>query len=70
MGKIDIDYQVLYNAFFKFQTKPNLTIHGDMCEGGLGSPPHTPTHSLRPTSPDRPPARPAPPSQLLRGQGV
>ena len=30
MGKIDIDYQVLYNAFFKFQTKPKLTGHGDL----------------------------------------
>ena len=31
-GKMDIDYQVLYNAFFKYQTKPeNMTIHGDMC---------------------------------------
>ena len=30
-GKMDIDYQVLYNAFFKYQTKPeNMTIHGDM----------------------------------------
>ena len=29
MGKIDIDYQVLHDAFFKFQTKPKLTVHGD-----------------------------------------
>jgi len=30
-GKMDIDYQVLYNAFFKYQTKPeNMTIHGDI----------------------------------------
>ena len=30
-GKIEIDYQVLYNAFFKFKTKPkNLTTHGDL----------------------------------------
>ena len=30
MGKIDIDYQVLHDAFFKFQTKPKLTGHGDL----------------------------------------
>ena len=30
MGKIDIDYQVLHDAFFKFQTKPRLTRHGDV----------------------------------------
>ena len=30
MGKIDIDYQVLHDAFFKYQTKPKLTIHGDI----------------------------------------
>ncbi|KAF9618229.1 hypothetical protein IFM89_000864 [Coptis chinensis] len=30
MGKMDIDYQVLHDAFFKFQTKPKLTTHGDL----------------------------------------
>ena len=30
MGKIDIDYQVLHDAFFKFQTKPLLTQHGEL----------------------------------------
>lgn len=30
MGRMDIDYQVLHDAFFKFQTKPKLTLHGDM----------------------------------------
>lgn len=30
MGKIDIDYQKLHDAFFKWQTKPNLTMHGDL----------------------------------------
>jgi len=30
MGKLDIDYQVLHDAFFKYQTKPKLTIHGDL----------------------------------------
>eukprot|EP00250_Pteridium_aquilinum_P000819 c10987_g2_i1 orf=99-1364(+) len=30
MGKTDIDYQVLHDAFFKFQTKPKLTSHGDL----------------------------------------
>uniref|UniRef100_A0A7S0NVQ5 PSP proline-rich domain-containing protein n=1 Tax=Calcidiscus leptoporus TaxID=127549 RepID=A0A7S0NVQ5_9EUKA len=29
MGKIDIDYQVLHDAFFKYQTKPRLSGHGD-----------------------------------------
>jgi len=30
MGKIDIDYQVLHDAFFKYQTKPRLSKHGDV----------------------------------------
>mmetsp|Transcript_10678 Transcript_10678/g.14835 ORF Transcript_10678/g.14835 Transcript_10678/m.14835 type:complete len:579 (+) Transcript_10678:124-1860(+) len=30
MGKIDIDYQVLHDAFFRHQTKPNCTGHGDL----------------------------------------
>ncbi|KAL9240111.1 hypothetical protein vseg_014369 [Gypsophila vaccaria] len=30
MGKMDIDYQVLHDAFFKYQTKPKLTSYGDM----------------------------------------
>uniref|UniRef100_A0A7S2TFR7 PSP proline-rich domain-containing protein n=1 Tax=Lotharella oceanica TaxID=641309 RepID=A0A7S2TFR7_9EUKA len=30
MGKIDIDYQVLHDAFFRHQTKPNCTDHGDL----------------------------------------
>ncbi len=30
MGKIDIDYQILHDAFFKFQTKPKMTRHGDL----------------------------------------
>lgn len=30
MGKIDIDYQVLHDAFFKYQTKPKLSSHGDL----------------------------------------
>ncbi|CAI2365736.1 unnamed protein product [Moneuplotes crassus] len=29
-GKLDIDYQVLHDAFFKHQTKPRLTVHGDV----------------------------------------
>jgi splicing factor 3B subunit 2 len=29
MGKMDIDYQVLHDAFFRYQTKPKLTGHGD-----------------------------------------
>ena len=30
MGKIDIDYQVLHDAFFKYQKKPKLVGHGDL----------------------------------------
>ncbi|THH12938.1 hypothetical protein EW146_g7231 [Bondarzewia mesenterica] len=30
MGKIDIDYQKLHDAFFKFQTKPAVTTFGEM----------------------------------------
>ncbi|KAI8804772.1 DUF382-domain-containing protein [Cladochytrium replicatum] len=30
MGKLDIDYQKLHDAFFRWQTKPKLSIHGDM----------------------------------------
>ncbi|RKP08384.1 hypothetical protein THASP1DRAFT_10235, partial [Thamnocephalis sphaerospora] len=29
MGKLEIDYQKLHDAFFRFQTKPRMTIHGD-----------------------------------------
>ena len=31
MGKVDIDYQKLHDAFFKFQTKPPVTGFGEMC---------------------------------------
>ncbi|KAL7243799.1 hypothetical protein ACSBR1_016091 [Camellia fascicularis] len=34
MGKMDIDYQVLHDAFFKYQTKPKLTAHGDLYHEG------------------------------------
>ncbi|XP_074036665.1 splicing factor 3B subunit 2 [Leptinotarsa decemlineata] len=30
LGKFDIDYQKLHDAFFKWQTKPKMTIHGDL----------------------------------------
>lgn len=30
MGRVDIDYQVLHDAFFRFQTKPKLSILGDL----------------------------------------
>ena len=30
MGKIDIDYQVLHDAFFKYQTKPKMTGMGEL----------------------------------------
>lgn len=29
-GKMDVDYQVLHDAFFKFQTKPRLSRYGDL----------------------------------------
>jgi len=28
LGKIDIDYQILHDAFFRYQTKPPMTQHG------------------------------------------
>ncbi|XVF38137.1 hypothetical protein REPUB_Repub20aG0073100 [Reevesia pubescens] len=34
MGKKDIDYQVIHDAFFKYQTKPKLTTHGDLYHEG------------------------------------
>ncbi|PWA71569.1 proline-rich spliceosome-associated (PSP) family protein [Artemisia annua] len=34
MGKMDIDYQLLHDAFFKYQTKPKLTSHGDLYHEG------------------------------------
>ncbi|KAJ3354135.1 hypothetical protein HDU83_005741 [Entophlyctis luteolus] len=30
MGKLDIDYQKLHDAFFRWQTKPPLSLHGEM----------------------------------------
>ena len=30
LGKIDIDYQKLHDAFFRYQTKPKMTRHGDI----------------------------------------
>lgn len=30
MGRVDIDYQVLHDAFFRYQTKPKLSILGDL----------------------------------------
>ena len=30
VGKLDIDYQKLYEAFFRFQTKPELTRYGEV----------------------------------------
>lgn len=29
-GRIDVDYKVLHDAFFKYQTKPPMTKHGDL----------------------------------------
>ena len=30
MGKLDIDYQKLHDAFFRWQTKPKMSRHGEM----------------------------------------
>ena len=30
LGKVDVDYQKLHDAFFRFQTKPYMTGHGEM----------------------------------------
>lgn len=30
LGRMDIDYQTLHDAFFKYQRKPRLTRHGDL----------------------------------------
>lgn len=30
LGKIDIDYQTLHDAFFKYQTKPRMSLFGDV----------------------------------------
>ena len=30
IGRVDVDYQVLHDAFFKYQTKPKLCTHGDL----------------------------------------
>ncbi|XP_047324087.1 splicing factor 3B subunit 2-like [Impatiens glandulifera] len=34
MGKMDIDYQVLHDAFFKYQTKPKLSSVGELYHEG------------------------------------
>lgn len=30
LGKIDIDYEVLHDAFFKYQTEPDISAFGDI----------------------------------------
>jgi len=30
MGRVDLDYQVLHDAFFKYQEKPRLSMHGNL----------------------------------------
>jgi hypothetical protein len=59
MGKIDIDYQKLHDAFFKFQTKPPLTSFGEMyyedlspeLVEALSIPPLAPALSIPPLAP-------------------
>ena len=37
MGKLEIDYNKLHDAFFRWQTKPFMSIHGDLYfEGKVG----------------------------------
>ncbi len=38
MGKMDIDYQKLHDAFFKYQTKPPLTTFGEVYEPPFNHP--------------------------------
>ncbi|RYC55962.1 hypothetical protein CHU98_g10244 [Xylaria longipes] len=42
MGKLDIDYQKLYDAFFRFQDKPVLTRFGEVYYEGKDIPPGAP----------------------------
>ena len=37
MGKLDMDYEKLYDAFYKFQTKPRLFSYGELFEEGKES---------------------------------
>lgn len=37
LGKLDLDYEKLYNAFYKFQTKPRLFPYGEIFEEGKES---------------------------------
>ena len=34
LGRLDIDYQILHDSFFKHQKKPKMTIHGDIYHEG------------------------------------
>lgn len=83
VSKIDIDYQVLHDAFFKHQTKPKLTRFGDIyyegkefessakVAGGQGFRPGVLSHALRSAlgMPPPPPHGPyTPPPWLLAQQ--
>ena len=35
MGKIEIDYGILHDAFFKHQKRPNLSMHGQIYYEGM-----------------------------------
>lgn len=41
MGQLDVDYAVLRDAFFRYQTKPNLTRHGELYYEGREFEPKT-----------------------------
>ena len=52
MGKLDIDYQKLYDAFFRFQDKPQLTRFGEVYYEGKEY--ETDLRHLRPGEPSEP----------------
>jgi hypothetical protein len=69
MGRMDIDYAVLEDAFLRYQTKPRLSQHGDLYYEVRR---HTAQHSTaqqqsgRPHSLTHPPTHPC----MHAGQGV
>ena len=54
MGKLDIDYQVLHDAFFKHQNKPNFSIMGDVYYEGKEFEARVCTHAPSPHPPVAP----------------
>ncbi|KAJ4459663.1 putative Splicing factor 3B subunit 2 [Paratrimastix pyriformis] len=60
MGRMDIDYRVLHDAFFKYQTKPTMTIHGDMYYEGKEFEVPSPAHPCPAPVPFHLPSSPPP----------